>query len=86
VTIEQALAVQKTLDAIYRSAREGREIRMTVGIGGRDEKVPVAVQLYSVRDEWKRISSAYWRRQGQGFDGVEFADITAIPRRSQDAA
>ncbi len=28
VTIEQALAVQKTLDAIYRSAREGREIRL----------------------------------------------------------
>lgn len=28
VTMEQALAVQKTLDAVYRSAKEGREIRL----------------------------------------------------------
>lgn len=28
VTLDQALAVQKTLDAIYQSAREGREVRL----------------------------------------------------------
>ena len=28
VTMEQALAVQKTLDAVYQSAKEGREVRL----------------------------------------------------------
>lgn len=28
VTMEQALAVQKTLDAVYKSAKEGREVRL----------------------------------------------------------